>query len=358
MKRILSVLILLATALPAAALIQPLKINFQGKLLDPATNSPKNGTVNMSFSLYNVPSNGTALYTEPAAGYADVQVTNGVFSVQIGTTVALSRDLFLGASAYLGVTVQGDSEMTPRQQMTMAAYAFTANQLSDTGEVRLIADATYSTFTSAGNFTIPGGLVASSGSFTSGVTASSGTFTATGNTQYSLVTSSGIQMNAGVLKIDGGGVTNAYGITTGSITVGGGSTLLTYLENQACTMSIDGTTVPGAAKTYTYNICRYSRIGKTVILNWSVATTANNGTGNFVFNGLPVASLNVASFNQHCIIGWSGATFAVAGGLKGYIAPNTTAVTVVNNPLTNTAEAAIAIDATVSLRVHCSYLTN
>ena len=211
-----AVIVLLAAALPAAALIQPLKINFQGKLLDPATNSPKNGPINMSFSIYNVPSGGVALYTEPAAGYTAVQVANGVFSVQIGTSVALTRELFLGASAYLEVTVQGDSPMTPRQQLTMSPYAFTANQLSDVNEVRLIANATYSTFTAAGNFTIPGGLTASSGTFANGVTASSGTFSATGNTQYSIATSSGMLMNAGTLRISGSGVINAIG--TGIIT--------------------------------------------------------------------------------------------------------------------------------------------
>ena len=41
-------------------------------------------------------------------------------------------------------------EMVPRQNLVMSAYAFTANQLSDLNDVRLIAGPTYSTFTSAG----------------------------------------------------------------------------------------------------------------------------------------------------------------------------------------------------------------
>ena len=208
-----AVLVLLAATLPAAALTLPLKINFQGKLLDPATNSPKNGSVNMSFSLYNAPTGGSALYTEPAAGYTAVPVVNGVFSVQIGSNVALSRELFLGASAYLGVTVQGDSEMTPRQQLTMSAYAFSANQLSDTNEVRLIANATYSTFTAAGNFTIPGGLAASSGSFTNGVTASTIT-----------VTDNAFSVGGSSFTVAGGSATVAYAMTAGSF-AGDGSAL-------------------------------------------------------------------------------------------------------------------------------------
>src|SRR5438045_2634229 len=101
---------LLILALPSAALIPPMKINFQGKLIDPVTNNPKNGTFAMTFAIYNVPSGGTALFTETQNS---VSVVNGVFSAQIGSAALLSRELFLGASAYLGVTVGGDSEMTP-----------------------------------------------------------------------------------------------------------------------------------------------------------------------------------------------------------------------------------------------------
>jgi hypothetical protein len=197
----------LATAFAAAtswALVQPQRINFQGKLIDPATNNPKAGPVTLTFNLYNVQSGGSSLYSETQS---NVPLTNGVFSVEIGTLNAISRDLFLGASAYLGVTVQGDTEMSPRQNLTMSAYAFTANQLSDLPDVRLIAGPTYSTFTSAGNLTVPAGVVGSSGTFTNGVTASSGTFLATGGNQFSIATSSGIQMNAGTLDL-----TNTSGI--------------------------------------------------------------------------------------------------------------------------------------------------
>ena len=49
--------------LTAGAVVLPKKMNFQGKLLDPATNNPKNGTVSMTFALYNAPTGGTAIYT-------------------------------------------------------------------------------------------------------------------------------------------------------------------------------------------------------------------------------------------------------------------------------------------------------
>lgn len=175
----------------ALALSQPLRVNFQGKLLDPATNLPKTGTVSLTFNVYQAPTGGTSLYTETQNG---VPLTNGVFAVQIGATEGLPRDLFLGASAYLGVTVVGDAggEMSPRQSLAMSPYAFTANQLSDSSDVRLVAGPTYSTFTSAGNLLVPGGVAAATAAFSG-----------SGPTVYSLTTSSGIQMNAGTLDVTG-----------------------------------------------------------------------------------------------------------------------------------------------------------
>jgi hypothetical protein len=205
-KTLLGVLFALV-AVSASAEIQPMRINFQGKLINPATNNPNaSATVNLSFSLYNVASGGSALYTEVQNA---VPLTNGVFSVQVGTSAGISRELFIGASVYVGVTVVGDGagEMLPRQSLAMSAYAYTANQLSDLTEVRMIAGTVYSTFTNAGNFTAPGGISGSSGTFANGVTASSGTFLATGAAQFSVTTSSGINMTAGTLD-----VTNTSGI--------------------------------------------------------------------------------------------------------------------------------------------------
>src|ERR1700704_3225015 len=68
----------------------PLRINFQGKLLDPSTNLPKNGNQTMTFAIYDNSSAGNQLFTE---GPLTVSVTNGVFSVQIGNTATLSPNV-------------------------------------------------------------------------------------------------------------------------------------------------------------------------------------------------------------------------------------------------------------------------
>jgi hypothetical protein len=224
MRRLtLALALLCAGAAGAGATQLPLRINFQGKLLDPSTSLPKNGTFNLTFKIYAAATGGAALYTETQS---NVAVNNGVFSVQIGSITPLNQELFSGASAYLGITVAPDSEMTPRQYLAMAPYSFTAMQLAQTGDIRINPGVAYSTFAATGNLFIAAGVTAGTATFTGGLTASSGTFTAAGASQYSLQTSSGIWMSSGTLSANGsGGVAVRYGVSaaTGIFTATGAS---------------------------------------------------------------------------------------------------------------------------------------
>lgn len=208
-------------AAAAHAVILPLRINLQGKLTDPASGAPRNGSFSLTFKIYAAPSGGTALFTESQT----VSVDNGVFSTHLGSTALLTPDLFSGASAYLGITVSPDSEMTPRQQLVMSPYAFTSAQLVHQGDIRVNAGSAYSTFTAAGNWLLPAGVVAGTAAFSGALTASSGTFTAAGPGQFSLQLSSGMSVQAGTLKLaaasrgldaSGTGVTAATAAFTGT----------------------------------------------------------------------------------------------------------------------------------------------
>lgn len=223
MNRLIYALVPLISAfsLAAHAVVLPLRINLQGKLVDPASGTPRNGTFSLTFRIYAAPGGGTALFTESQT----VSVDNGVFSTHLGSTALLTPDLFSGASAYLGITVSPDSEMTPRQQLVMSPYAFTSAQLVHHDDIRVNAGNAYSTFTAAGNWLVPGGVVAGTAAFSGALTASSGSFTAAGANQYSLQTSSGISMPAGTLKLSaasrgldasGTGVTAATAAFTGT----------------------------------------------------------------------------------------------------------------------------------------------
>lgn len=236
MKQLISILVLIASALPSAAATLPLRIPFQGKLIDPATNSPRNGDIVMTFRIYDVPTGGSASYTEAMT----VQVNNGVFAVQIGTSALLQADLFSGASAYLGITVDGDTEMLPRQPLVMSPYSFTAMQLVSHDDVRVNSGTAYSTFTAQGNLAVQYGVT--------GTTATFATVASTGVGSFSVVSSSGISMLRGTLRLDpasrgvdatGTGITASTGLFTGYLeasasaapAVSAAGTLRLYYDN-------------------------------------------------------------------------------------------------------------------------------
>lgn len=231
-------LILLAASLPAGAVLLPLRIPFQGKLIDPATNNPKNGDIAMTFRIYAAPTGGAALFTEAMT----VPVNNGVFAVQIGTSALLDAELFSGASAYLGITVagDGDGEMLPRQPLLMSPYSFTSMQLVNHGDVRINPGVAYSTFTTQGNLALQYGVT--------GTTASFMTVTSTGVGTFSVVSSSGISVLRGTLALDpasrgidatGTGITASTGLFSGYLEAGaaaapalsGAGTLRLYYDN-------------------------------------------------------------------------------------------------------------------------------
>ena len=91
-------------------------IPIQGRLTD-ASGNPLNGTYLVTFRLYGVYEGGTALCTDTRS----IQVNNGLFSYYFtGCTAALD-----GRQLYLGVQVESDAEMTPRQYIDNVPYAWT-----------------------------------------------------------------------------------------------------------------------------------------------------------------------------------------------------------------------------------------
>lgn len=97
----------------------PRIINYQGYLTS-ASGVPVHGTVSMTFSIYSVPSGGTALWTETQ----NVSVTRGVYCVNLGNVTPVN--LVFNVPYYLGIKVGMDSEMTPRIPLTSVGYAYRA----------------------------------------------------------------------------------------------------------------------------------------------------------------------------------------------------------------------------------------
>lgn len=98
----------------------PQTINLHGKLTN-STGSAINATVNMTFKLYNDPSTGSADWTETQT---NINVSEGIYTAILGAVTPISVNF--SVPYWLGIAVNGDSEMTPRINMTNTPNSFNA----------------------------------------------------------------------------------------------------------------------------------------------------------------------------------------------------------------------------------------
>jgi len=113
-------LLCLAVTSSAGAADVPQLINVQGKLTDAVGDPVADGPHSVTFSIYDVASGGTALWSEPRT----VQTTDGLFNILLGESVDFPASLFDDTLLWLGMKVGTDPEMTPRQRLTTAPYSF------------------------------------------------------------------------------------------------------------------------------------------------------------------------------------------------------------------------------------------
>jgi len=107
----------------------PRTLNYQGFLTN-GSGAPTSGATQVTFSLYAAPTGGAALWSETQPSVA---VTQGEFSTVLGNITPLT--LAFDAPYYLGITVESDPEMTPRQVLTASAYAFRAMSIDSAATV-------------------------------------------------------------------------------------------------------------------------------------------------------------------------------------------------------------------------------
>lgn len=98
----------------------PGQVSYQGKLTD-ADGLPLNGTFSMTFTIYDAPAGGTALWTETQPS---VNAAEGFFSTQLGSVAPLDETVFLNSELYLGIAVAGDPEQSPRRRFTNMPWSF------------------------------------------------------------------------------------------------------------------------------------------------------------------------------------------------------------------------------------------
>jgi hypothetical protein len=105
----------------------PQKINYQGYLTD-AAGVAVNEAVQMVFSIYNVASGGSPLWTETQ----NITVTQGIYNVELGDATPIN--LLFDISYYLGIKVGTDPEMKPRIPLSSVGYAFRAQTVENVSD--------------------------------------------------------------------------------------------------------------------------------------------------------------------------------------------------------------------------------
>ncbi len=274
-----------------------LQINYQGKLTNTSDVAVANGDYNMEFILYDAPSGGSTLWTETRTGANKVTVTNGLFSVMLGSVTALTSVDF-NQTVYLGVNIGGtgtpswDGEMTPRKTVGSVPSAFLANGVTGTGGVRNVIDsATALTIAKSGsNYALQ--VDTSTASAATGLKVTSAA--AAGGLALTTI-SSGTNEN---LTIDakGSGTISLGATSTGDLLFGGGvgatgCTVTNSTGALACTSTISSGVAGGT-------IGGYNLSGNT------------SGT----ISILPQAAAGTYNFNLPTTAGTSGYVLTSAGG--------------------------------------------
>ena len=154
----LAFLALWAISIPSSARAQGTAFTYQGRLA--SGGNPANGTFDLTFALFNLPSGpgqiGSTLTNS-------VAVSNGLF-----TTTLDFGNQFSGADLWLEIGVRpnggaGFSTLTPRQQLTPVPYAVTAEYLSSVTEFNNLSPGGFATIgggvdnTSTNDYTTVGG---------------------------------------------------------------------------------------------------------------------------------------------------------------------------------------------------------
>ena len=128
MIRLLTTITFFLTLSAATAFAVPQTLSHQGRILLP-NNAPVTGSANVIFALYPGSTGGSAVWTQTLS----VTFDDGFYSVVLGPgNPTLSETIFDGDPLYLGITLAGQDEFAPRQNLTSVPYAFNAGSVTGT----------------------------------------------------------------------------------------------------------------------------------------------------------------------------------------------------------------------------------
>jgi hypothetical protein len=111
--------VLLLLVIPAVAFAVPAQIPYSGQLSE--SGSLVTGSRDLTISVYADSTGGSAIYTET---FASVSVQNGVFHLNLNP----GQSVWDGSIRWVGVSVNGAVELTPRMKVGTVPYAVRANE--------------------------------------------------------------------------------------------------------------------------------------------------------------------------------------------------------------------------------------
>jgi hypothetical protein len=183
----------------------PRMLSYQGVLTDSLGNPKPDGTYSLTFRLYDVESDGTALWTEAKT----LSVERGLFSTNLGDQVVFDPSVKFDRQYWLSVQVGSGAELSPRIVLSAVGYSLNSEK-ADTAQYARKA-ATPSLVDSARiAIAVPDGSITSA------------------KIQNGTIQFADIGQNAAtdgqVIKWNGGAWTAATDVTSGGGTSGGGWT--------------------------------------------------------------------------------------------------------------------------------------
>jgi len=123
MKAISAILILLGLGVFAASTFVdatvPSVINYQGSLSD-AAGAPLEGKYVLTFAIYSDNLGGEPIWSETTT----VTVVDGLFDVLLGSSRPLTPEVFASQGRFLGISVNGGEELTPRHRFGAVGYSY------------------------------------------------------------------------------------------------------------------------------------------------------------------------------------------------------------------------------------------
>ncbi|MDI6792949.1 MAG: hypothetical protein QME81_08805, partial [bacterium] len=199
----------------------PNLMNYQGRLTDAGGAAVSDGSYTIVFRICDAETSGNKLWEESQT----VTIKDGLFYVVLGKTTPI--DLSFDKDYWFALKVGDDSEMTPRQRMTSAGYAFTAGSLGGgvvnvdaAGNIGIGTTSPAEKLDVAGNIHA-GGSIASGNSIT--IDGTNDKITASGGTlsfdDENLVTTGTV--TAAAFAGDGSGLSNISGTTDSDWTESG-----------------------------------------------------------------------------------------------------------------------------------------